>query len=85
MGGSMGEGLWGVEVGLWEGGVNVKESGILPGRWGRFRIRVVSPGWVPAMKGGNPSAEEGHTGQAKAAWEIGPSAGCEQQAWARQA
>jgi hypothetical protein len=37
------------------------------------------------MKGGDPSEEEGHTGQARAAWEIGPSAGCEQEAWARQA
>ena len=70
---------------MWVGDVNVKESGRLPGRWGRLRIRVVSPGWVPAMKGGDPSAEEGHTGQARAAWEIGPSAGCEQEAWARQA
>jgi hypothetical protein len=70
---------------LWDRDVNVKERGRLSGRLGRLRMRVVRPGWVPAMNGGDPSAEEEHTGQARAAWEFAPSAGCEQQAWARQA
>lgn len=60
MGGRMGGGL-GV------GEVKVKERGILSGRRGRLSMRVVRPGCVPAMKGGDPSAEEEHTGQARAA------------------
>jgi hypothetical protein len=53
--------------GLGGGEVKVKERGILSGRRGRLSMRVVRPGCVPAMKGGDPSAEEEHTGQARAA------------------
>ena len=75
----------GLGVGLIGGVVKEKERGGESRGRGWLRIRVVEPGSVPAMKGGDPSAREGQMGHARAAWECGPSAGCEQLAWAKQA
>ena len=67
------------------GVVKEKERGGESRGRGRLRIRVVDPGCVPAIKGGDPSAREGQMGHARAACGCGPSAGCEQLAWAKQA
>ena len=67
------------------GVVKEKERGGESRGRGRLRMRVVEPGCVPAMKGGDPSAEEGQMGQERDDGECGPSVGCEQLAWAKQA
>ena len=66
-------------------GVNVKERAGERIERGRLRWRSLDPGRTPAMKGGDPSGEEGQTGQARAAWMCEPSDGCAQQAWAKHA
>ena len=86
LGGAGAEGM-GVGMGrdLCGMGERSKERGGMPLGRGRLRVRVVVPEIRPARKGGDPSAREGQMGHARAACGCGPSAGCEQLAWAKQA
>ena len=75
---------WGGSRLGWESGKGEGKRWRVPGageiedEGGRARER-------PRDERGDPSAREGQMGHARAAWECGPSAGCEQLAWAKQA